>query len=183
MYKNIQEVSIASLKKHCTLIQYFGLGFIQIKLGDVYRLHVYTSKLPAIVGDEDIHNHRYGFTSHILHGTFHQEIFSITEGHTHILEQESCKEGVHSDQKARMCGVHKLMDQTYTKGSSYHISHDVFHKVKADDAITFLKRDKVEKEFADVARAIDAPKVCPFSVKIPETKLWSMVEEILSRIK
>jgi hypothetical protein len=179
MYKKLEDVTLQSLKKHSTLIHYFGLGFIQIKLGPKYRIHFYTEELPAIIDDEDVHNHRYNFTSHIFAGKFTQDIYIVTDGDTHELEQESCKEGVESHEKALPCGIKKIMSQTFNTGSSYHIDHSVFHTVSAKDAITFLERGPVAKELAEVIRKKDAPKVCPFSKKIPEEELWKIVEKIL----
>ena len=179
MYKNIHDVTLESLKKHATLIHYFGLGFIQIKLGPKYRIHFYTEELPAIVDDEDVHNHRYDFTSHVFAGEFTQDIYMITNGDTHELEQESCKEGVESHEPGKPCSIKKIMSQTFATGSSYHIDHSVFHTVTAKNAITFLERGPVKKELAEVVRKKDVLKVCPFSNKVPEDELWNIVEKIL----
>lgn len=179
MYKTLSEITIQSLKEHATLIHYFGLGFIQIKLGETYRIHFYTDKLPAIIGDEDIHNHRYDFTSRILYGTFSQELFALVPGNSHTLEQESCKEGVPSTVLPTKCSIEKILSQTFTAGSSYTISHNVFHTVSANTAITLLERGPIKKEFADVVRPVGFPKVCPFSKKVSEEELWSIVQEIL----
>ena len=183
MYKNIHEVTIASLKENCTMIHYFGLGFIQVKLGDRYRMHFYTDRLPAITNDEDIHNHRYDFTSSIFHGSFTQDIFMLVDGDTHVLSEESCKEGVEAVTSPKPCGVQKLITQYFARGSSYWISHETFHRVNASDAITFLDRgDVIAKENALVARAVNAPKVCPFAKKVPEPELWEIIEGMLSSI-
>lgn len=85
------------LKSHCTLIHYFGLGFVQLKLRDGRRMHFYTESLPAIVGDDDVHNHRYDFTSQVLSGYLVQHIYRVVPGDTHTLEQESCKKKVLDD--------------------------------------------------------------------------------------
>lgn len=183
MYKNIDDVTLESLKNNCQKIHYFGLGFIQIKLTPEYRIHFYNKKLPAIIGDEDVHNHRYDFNSKIFAGSFHQEVFQLTDGDTHILEQESCKEGESSQSVAKVCGIKQIMTQDFTVGSEYSVDADMFHRVAADFAITFLKRGEVKKEFADVVREKTALKVCPFSKKIPENELWDMVDEMLKQAK
>ena len=183
MYSSIHDVTIESLKKHCTLIHYFGLGFIQIKLGEQYRIHFYTNALPAIISAEEIHNHRYDFTSHILHGTFSQKLYQLVPGTSHTIEDESCTEGVMSTEPAQPCGVQLICEETYIAGSWYQISHTTFHTVTANNAITLLNRKPYAKKFAQVIRPVNTPKTCPFSKKIPESELWSIVAQLLTQAK
>ena len=182
MYKTIQEVTLRDLKEKCTMIHYFGLGFIQIKLGPIYRLHIYTDVLPAIIGKEDIHNHRYDFTSNILYGNLYQELYEITSGTTHIVEEESCKEGYVSDESSKkLCSIRKIGDQHFGEGSSYSIHHRTFHRVESADAITLLTRSDYKKELALVVRPQEASKICPFSKKVNEDELWDIVDTILQK--
>lgn len=183
MYKNISEVTIESLRKHVTKIHYFGLGFIQIKLGDVYRIHFYNKSLPAIVGDEDVHNHRYGFNARVLYGNFTQEIFQVLDGDTHLIEDESCSEEFVLTSSPRLCSVEKIMQLELVSGSTYGISHSVFHKVITTDAITVLTRCKIVKEFAQVVRLVGSPKICPFSKKVSESDLWDIVQDMLTNTR
>ena len=183
MYKHIQDITLKDLQKKCTQIHYFGLGFIQVKLGLTYRIHFYTDILPPIIDEEDVHNHRYGFTSKILYGDFHQELFKVIPGNTHILQDESCKEGYISDPNTvKTCSLEKIGEQWFKEGSSYSISHQVFHRVSAHNAITLLTRSDYKKELAQVVRINGTPKICPFSKKISEEELWGIVERILKKI-
>jgi hypothetical protein len=183
MYSSIHEITLESLKKHATMIHYFGLGFIQIKLGERYRIHFYTTALPAIISVEEIHNHRYDFTSRVLYGNYCQTLFTITEGTTHLCEDESCNEGVHSGKAPDACGIRRLAQETYVPGSHYTLSHEAFHTVQTTDAITLLDRKPYAKEFAQVIRPINHLKTCPFSKKISEHELWNIVEKILVQAK
>lgn len=183
MYKHIHEVTLEGLKKQCTHIHYFGLGFIQIKLGPTHRIHFYTNLLPPIVDKEDVHNHRYDFTSTVLYGNFIQELFTVIEGDTHVLEEESCTEGyVREASKSKVCSIEKTSNQHFSAGSSYFISHKTFHRVEASNAITFLSRSNYKKELAEVVKEKGKPNICPFSKKIPENELWNIVENILRTI-
>ena len=184
MYTTINDITIEDLKKKCTMIHYFGLGFIQVKLGPTHRVHFYTDLLPPIVDKEDVHNHRYDFTSKILHGNFHQELFKIVEGNTYTLHNESCKEGYEETTSEQIvCGIEKIDDRWFYKGETYSISHETFHRVEATDAITMLTRSEYKKELAQVTRPINAPKICPFSKKIEDWELWQIVETILIKAK
>jgi hypothetical protein len=181
MYKTITEVDVQLLRKQSTAIHYFGLGFIQIKLGQTYRMHFYTDTLPVLVGEEEVHTHRYDFTSHVLSGLLHQEIFLLTKDDTHSCEAESCKEGVVSNREPFSCGIRSITKQLFSEGSSYSICHDVFHKVKGSEAITLLERTPAIKEYAEVVRRKEAPLVCPFSKKVPEELLWDTVILMLAK--
>lgn len=183
MYTKIQDVTLDSLQKQCTMIHYFGLGFIQIKLGKQHRIHFYTELLPPIIDEEEVHNHRYDFTSKILYGELNQEIFSVAPGDTHLLVDESCTEGlVPQEEKSTLCTIQKTESHHFVRGSEYFIDHNVFHRIKAKNAVTFLTRTDYKKQYAQVIREKDAPKVCPFSEKISEEKLWGIVESILKNI-
>lgn len=168
------------LKTNCQMIHYFGLGFIQVKLTDRMRMHFYTKELPAIISKEEIHNHRYGFSSKILKGTLKQEAFSTCYGNDYIWEQESCQEGVICETPPIPCSIFCRETCVYKAGESYYIDHETFHRVESDYAITFITRGDYQKKFAEVIRPVGATKICPFSQKVDEIKLWEIVEKMLN---
>lgn len=167
------------LKKNHQMVHYFGLGFIQLKLSPTTRMHFYTSKLLPIISLEDMHNHRYDFTSNILKGNLIHSTFEIVEGNTHIIELESCKEGVVCETKGKECGVRLSGVQSYSVGSWYTIPHYVFHTVASDFCITIITRTDYKKELAEVVRPINSNKVCPFSKKVEENELWEIINYML----
>jgi hypothetical protein len=181
MFRDITDITIDDLRARTTMLHYFGLGFIQMKLGPTYRLHFYTKELPPLIAEEDVHNHRYGFTSTILHGTFEQDRFALTAGATHVVEDESCREGYMQTTAPRPCGIRRLATDRFTTGDTYRLTADEFHRVRAAEAITLLKRGPIQKELAQVVRRAGSQKLCPFSMKIPERELWEIVEAMLER--
>ncbi len=170
------------LKDNIELIHYFGLGFIQLKINKEYRLHFYTPELPPIVPKEDVHNHRYDFTSMILKGIFTQEIYGIVSNeNTHITREESCNPDVKCESTGIPCGIKLISRQTYYPGSKYWIDHDAFHRVVNEgECITLLRRTDYKKKSANVIREKNENCVCPFSQKIEEGKLWHIVEGMLN---
>lgn len=168
------------IKANHKMIHYFGLGFIQVKINNNFRLHFYTAELPPIVPEEDVHNHRYDFSSSILKGRFCQELYEVVNGNTHSREKETCKEGVSADAFAPvLCGLRLSSRHSYQAGDEYTIYHDTFHKVMAFDCITSISRSDYKKDLAEVVRPVGATKVCPFSQKIDEAKLWEIVEKMV----
>lgn len=172
-------ITLKYLKENSKLIHYFGLGFIQIKLSDTERVHFYTQELPAIIGLEDIHDHRYDFESTILKGYLKHETFELTEGNEFIMEQESCNPDVKIDGNSKLVGVRLNLKNTYEKYSTYFIPHTTLHRVKSNNGITHIKRGEYKKDAANVIRKVNAEKICPFSKKIEEVYLWTIVEEML----
>lgn len=181
------DIDIDWLKNNHTLIHYFGLGFIQIKINQNYRLHFYTEKLPKIVDEEEVHNHRYSFTSKILYGKLIQRVYTITEtdeaNTLYTLEEESCNKEKPLHRDKRYCSLHEMGMQMFIAQSKYNIHHSVFHKIDAHDTITLIKRGEYMKENAEVIRHKDANKICPFSQVVDEKLLWNIVEEMLTVAK
>src|SRR6187402_3246657 len=97
------KLNIDWLKDNHISLEFFGLGFLQLKIDKNNRIHFYTRELPSIIGEEDVHNHRYDFNSCVLKGNLTQEIFDVVEGKTFIKEQESCKVGVECKSEGSLC--------------------------------------------------------------------------------
>lgn len=165
------------LRNNCQTIHYFGLGFIQVKITQYTRLHFYTKKYPILV--EEPHNHRYNFDSTILKGALGNNIYGLTNGDTHILSKESCMPGVCLEGKDLVCGLEEGESTIYIKSDHYHLNHSEFHTVHClDGTITLLNRSDYKKDFAEVIRLFGYPKICPFSLKIPENELWDVVDQM-----
>lgn len=168
------------LKHNCQMIHYFGLGFIQLKIDKEYRMHFYTPELPPIISEEDVHNHRYDFTSVILCGSLTQEIYEcVDEKDTHILEEESCQPGIKCETTQKACGIKLLGKQFFSLSSRYWTHHDTFHRVSTQNCITLLRRSEYKKNLAQVIRPKDALPICPFSKKVEESELWEIIERML----
>lgn len=184
MYKNINEIKIEDLKKNYQMIHYFGLGFIQLKLNDTYRLHFYTDRISKILDEEEVHNHRYDFTSYVLKGKFNMKLFKTVEGNEFTIDDEDCQnhedgEGQKVETEKKTYGIQKISENNYSAGDSYWLEKDTFHRVKGDECITLLERGPVAKKYAQVLTPVTGAKVCPFSKKVEEEELWKIVEDML----
>jgi hypothetical protein len=67
----IMDIVIKDFTPIAEQISVHGLGFIQVKLPNNQRLHVWHPDIPrrACYLHSAIHNHRFSFTSHVLIGT------------------------------------------------------------------------------------------------------------------
>lgn len=204
-----QEIyDINYLKEHCEKIHYFGLGFVQLKFkNNTERMHFYTDKFPKTVHEEEIHNHRYNFKSHIVSGEFHQDIY-VLKDETHLLEgvdynlEEAASEYTHmllfescnakpdevddseqwEDDPYALCNIEQFYSKTFQENDSYFMDHHTYHTVSSNNAITFLVREPGYRTMmASIACPINKKLECPFSVDIPEDQLWDFINDRLKQ--
>lgn len=172
-------LNIDYLKSNCKRIYYFGLGFIQVVLSKDERVHFYTDKLPTT--NEDIHTHRYNFKSTILKGRFTNKKFSIVEGATHVLKNESCSLDRELTNNIEIpVSIKHIESITYKEGESYNMFFNEFHSVEYfGDTITHLKRSDIITDYAQVIFENGSEEICPFSNKIEDDELWKIIEAML----
>jgi hypothetical protein len=174
----IESLNYDWLRKNHERLYYFGLGFIQLKINEKYRLHFYTDKLD--LNTDSIHNHRYDFNSKILKGSFNNKIFKLTNGKTHLMENESCNENIDAPKDTKECGIELVSDCTYNEGDTYFMSFKDMHQVYSKYAITLLDRSNYKQEYAQVITPIGEKANCPFSLKVNEEKLWAIIKEMIN---
>lgn len=173
---------IDDLKKNHTMIHYFGLGFIQVKMDERLRYHFYNEAVPSIMPEEEVHNHRYDFTSQILSGGMSESLYYPVKGHDHYHLSVSCDPNNQAPIDQTLCGLKLLHTQFYTQGAEYSIDKDTFHRVNAKYCITRLYREETIKDFAQVIRPITEREVCPFSPEMSESDMWDIVADMCDSI-
>lgn len=163
------------LKRHCQMIHAFGLGFIQLKLNDRYRLHFYTKNTAITSQPEEVHNHRYNFKSKILKGSLTNTVFDVVAGYDYQAVEESCRRDYKVVSQPVVCSIAESLSFTLKVGSHYKMNHMTYHKVSSDRAITLLTRDALVKPTATVIHHRDKELICPFSANLPVSDLWEIV--------
>ena len=166
---------------------WFGLGFIQLKLNDVSRVHYWCPWIPA-PEREEIHDHRYNFKSTVVAGVLHFELYEPTpmqRDHvfTHELFQTDCAPGHEGNKDPKAYPVTLEHRGTYDvhAGSSYWFSEKQFHTTEGTRfAITYLEREEKTKQFANVIKPKGAPVSCPFAKTLPEDECWSYIEQAIA---
>jgi len=179
----INYLNINELKTNCNKIHAFGLGFIQIKLNDKQRIHIYTNEIGLTTKEEEIHNHRYNFTSKVLKGKLTNKIYHIFGALGDFIQiKEACDPTKPKDPTQKLRNTPLLITQFETvEGSEYYIEKDTFHRVSATEGtITLIEREETVKEMADIVYHRDNNLVCPFSVNLSEDILWEIVERKLN---
>lgn len=178
MFASLNDIDINWLKNNHTRLYYFGLGFIQLKIDEIWRLHFYTQDLPAIT--EDIHNHRYDFESKTLKGVITNCYYKVIEGDTHVIQNESCNPDIDAPALNKPCAVELDTVSFFQAGDVNKMTHDQFHVVYVrDECITLLKRSDYKKEFAQVIVSKETESICPFSKEVPQDELWGIIERMI----
>jgi hypothetical protein len=179
-------LTIDFLKETGTKPYYFGLGFIQCKIDEQNRYHFWHPELTPTVPEEQIHDHRYTFTSTIIRGSIIHETYTYIPNPKGSWEKlkVSCNpnDEVDYDNPENYpirCDIKLTGSYNLIQGSTYTFIEREFHKSRANLAITHLKREPTMHHFAQVIKPISESLICPFEKKIPESELWEMIESIL----
>lgn len=174
-----QILDVDFLRENNTRMYYFGLGFIQVVLNQQERVHFYSTHLPVF--NDEIHNHRYNFTSEILKGRFLDFRYQLITGDSHILINESCNKNNPLDNSIEIpIGVRELSEREYRVGDKYDIFFNEFHGVDTiGDTITYLKRSEIITDYAQVLYAKDTQRTCPFETKFSDDVLWEIIENTI----
>lgn len=167
---------------------WFGLGFIQLKLTADTRIHFWVPWVKS-TEREEIHNHRYNFTSRVLLGELHKEIYAVTTGvyegfpldETHELFTTNCAPGVEGEvTQVTPAWCKKIAEFDLGEDSTYWFGHDQFHTTEGTEfAITYLEREPKAKSDAMVVKLKGAPTTCPFAKTLPVNEIWDHIERAL----
>lgn len=178
-------ITIDALRKTGARPHFFGLGFIQIKVTANQRYHFYHPELMANVPEEELHDHRYDFTSRVIAGELINEIWGFREDDEgkDLMALVSCDPTKPLPEDAPVLRGRSGHVVTFATGAGceYSINRDQFHRVRAERAVTYLERGPVVKDFARVIRREGAAEVCPFAVELSEAQCWEMMAELLGQ--
>lgn len=170
---------------------FFGLGFIQAKIDATKRIHFWHPELTKIVGEEEVHNHRYNFKSWILGGQITHRLYEIVyesdlaygnKPEYELIEVTCSEEKSSEPRRISKVNLKPLNEFELNVGSSYTIKADEFHVTDTSGAITLLERGPILYNNARVIKPLDTPTICPFSKKIPESELWEMMADLKNRL-
>lgn len=163
---------------------YFGLGFIQIKLTERYRLHIWVPDWPVAEGSEgELHDHRYEFKSRILKGRIRHEMFAFLPeigGPVELAEVSCSPDTPMAPRVLRHGRLEPAGIFTLGEGDDYSLPPDIFHRAVAEvPTVTLVERDLPRKDFARIVRVPGTEAACPFSLKFSQQEIWAKIEEII----
>jgi hypothetical protein len=144
---------------------------------------------------EEIHNHRYDFSSIVLAGHLRHEVYYLDDKITAGVLRQFCeweifetncapnKEG--TAEIVTPCVASYVGTFGLNSGSTYKFPHTSFHTTEGTQfAITHLTRVLPKPlEFASVIKRVGTVSVCPFKEKLPSSVCWQYVKAALEKGK
>jgi len=164
--------------------QYMGLGVIKYAFRKNRAYHFYSNKILSIV--DDIHEHKFGFTSTVIKGELKNYIYEIdgTDPNSTLqVERGVC--GRDTIRTLVQSNINLVESCTFTTrpGQSYHIEYTTLHKIECltPKVITLLTKELPLSQL-DPQFITDATKqaVCAFSQPKSDAECWELIEYTLS---
>ena len=180
----LNHLNVNELKETGAEPSWFGLGFVQLKLSPEQRMHFWHPELASNMPEEELHDHRYNFTSVIVKGELTNHLYDFRPNHEGDYQRVtvSCDPNVHAPHQPSPKGVVEHICSFVTpQDGFYTLKKGVFHKAQATKAATLLTRSTDHHEpFAHVLRPVGASAVCPFSDSKPVSQLWEIIDDVLN---
>lgn len=163
-----QEGFLGFLQRNCVKISNWGLGFIQVKCGDI-NYNFYHKDLELFCNYDSPHSHQQDFVSEIISGSVSETLYKVIEGDCEIY----CGCG---ESNVEVYGDYEVVsNSTYNKGCLYLRQRDDFHSVKAEHGTITM----VTKYGSDKVAAWVISEDKPEEIKqLSEEVLWEMVQEV-----
>ncbi len=177
-------LTVDGLRKLDGKVSYMGLGVIKYKFRNNRAYHFYSEMAPAIV--EDIHEHRFNFTSKVVKGALKNYIYDVQgqdKNSTLQVERGECTANAERTTEVPNANIVELCNFVTEEGQSYYIHYTTLHRIECltPKVITLL-----DKELPNVQEnprfVIDTnnPSVCAFSQPKSEQECWEIIEYTLN---
>lgn len=177
-------ITIDELRKLNGQAHYMGLGVIKYNFGDDWSAyHFYSDQIPILV--DDIHDHRYSFTSTIKKGilkTYIYDIHPVDQYTDHkfvgrLCSPESQPEVIHEN-----INLIETANFTTIEGNSYSIDYRTLHRVElvTKHVITYIHdKSPMEQKMPHFITDKRNEEVCAFSHRMNKKQCWDLIEYIL----
>ena len=153
-------------------IKSFGLGFIQVKKGNI-NYNFYTSKVDKFSNTNEPHSHQQDFISEILSGVLLEETYNLVEGN----KVGYCGCG-NTDLEIKGVDFNKVEKLKHIKGDLYYRLKSQYHTVQGEENTV----TRVVKSGNKVDAFIIGEK-CSIPLKeYNEDYLWEVVKEICENV-
>ena len=163
---------------------YMGLGVVKYPFRKNQSYHFYSDKAKVLV--EDIHEHRFSFTSNVIKGKLKNYIYDICGANpasTLRVERGECAPDVKRDIIASNINLIELCTFVTEPGQEYHIHYTTLHRIECltTKVITLLNKElpfaqTTPRFITDTAN----PSVCAFSQPKPTSECWEIIEYTLN---
>lgn len=165
---------------------YMGLGCVKYVFkhsGQSCAYHFYSDKAEILV--EDIHEHRFGFTSTVKKGILKNYIYDVhgTDPESTLqVERGECKSGAERVVEVANANVVELCTFVTEPEQSYHLHQTTLHRIECltPKVITMIRREPMIETMPRFITDTAKPSVCAFSQPKPVKECWEIIEYTLN---
>ena len=177
-------ITIDELRALNATPHYMGLGVVKYPFCKNQAYHFYSDRAKVLV--EDIHEHRFSFTSRVLKGKLKTYIYDIDgtdPTSTLRVERRECAPG--AQQEILQSNINLIERCTFVTepNQEYHLHYTTLHKIECltSKVITQIYKElpfaqETPRFITDEAR----PSVCAFSEPKTVNECWDIIEYTLS---
>jgi len=177
-------ITIDELRQLGGYAHYMGLGVIKYVFRKNRAYHFWSDLAPAIV--EDIHEHRFGFTSKVVKGELKNYIYDVVGQDPNSslqVERGECVSGAERIIEVPNANIVEMCTFTTVEGKAYTIAYDTLHRVECvtPKVITLLDKNlPFQQENPRFVTDANNPSVCAFSQPKSEKECWEIIEYTLA---
>lgn len=175
-------ITVDDLRKMGGYPHYLGLGVIKCRVGADESYHFYSDRAEVLVNQ--IHDHRFGFTSTILKGVLKNTIYIIDgQDPDSVLQVErgECKKEADREILVANANMKELINFTSCVGESYYIAYDTLHQIEVvtPTLVTHLKKEPFSQIAPRFVVDTSMPRVCAMSKPKTQDECWEIIEYTL----
>ena len=162
---------------------YMGLGCVKyVFRGGSQAYHFYSDKAEILV--EDIHEHRFAFTSTVKKGTLKNYIYDVhgtDPDSTLQVERGECRPDAERVVEVANASIVELCTFVTAPGQSYHLDQTTLHRIECltPKVVTLINREPMIETKPRFIVDTANPSVCAFSKPKSEKECWELIEYTL----
>lgn len=162
---------------------YMGLGCVKYVFRQSSQAyHFYSDKAEILV--EDIHEHRFGFTSKVIKGELKNYIYDVHSSDpesTLQVERGECKPGAERIVEVANANVVELCTFVTSPGQTYSLHQTTLHRIECvtPKVITVINREPMTELMPRFIIDTANPSVCAFSEPKSVKECWEIIEYTL----
>ncbi len=163
---------------------YMGLGCVKyVFRGGSQAYHFYCDKAEILV--EDIHEHRFGFTSTVKKGTLKNYIYEVhgTDPESTLqVERGECTAGAERIVEVANANVVEICTFITEPGQSYTLQQTTLHRIEciSPKVVTLINRQPMVEQTPRFITDAANPSVCAFSKPKSVDQCWEIIEYTLN---
>jgi hypothetical protein len=163
-------------------------GFIKLTLakinGKKYRVHIFDVDAKA---DQNVHNHRWDFTSKVLCGALPMYLYKVIGGKEYYFHTYTRDENTYTVAHRGFCGLVEAPLQYFNAGMGYMMPKEIHHRIGAVEelTITYMVTEETNQFTCDLINLEDKSEGGEAVIEPPldSKTVFQSLQLVLARIQ